>query len=186
MPVEFRYDEDKFRELVLYVAHRCADDRGFGDTRLNKILFFSDVFALQYLGEPITGARYQKLKFGPTPRALLPVRRGMEAEGALRTETVGDPPRTVTIALRGADMSHFSDAEVELIDEVIGLFEGKTATLVSHLSHLNSPGWNLVEMHEDIPLESQLLSTGSPPPEVLERGRESQVGCSGVTAEFIG
>ena len=68
-------------------------------------------------------------------------------------------------------MSHFSEAEMELIDEVIRI-EGKTATLVSHLSHLNSPGWHLVEMHEDIPLESHLLSTSSPPPEVLERGRE--------------
>jgi Protein of unknown function (DUF4065) len=172
MSVNFRYDEDKFRELILYIAHKCSDDRGFGDTRLNKVLFFSDAFALQYLGEPVTGARYQKLPYGPAPRALLPVRRAMEAEGDLRTERVGDPPRTVTMALRGPDMSHFSEAEMELIDEVIGIFEGKTAALVSRLSHLNSPGWNLVETHEDIPLESQLLSTSSPPPEVLERGRE--------------
>jgi hypothetical protein len=170
--VEFQYDEGKFRELILYIAHRCADDDDFGDTRLNKVLFFSDAFALQYLGKPITGARYQKLKFGPAPRALLPVRRELEAEGHVRTELVGDPPRTVTIPLRGPDMSRFSEAEMELVDEVIGIFEGKTATLVSRLSHLNSPGWNLVEMHENIPLESQLLSTSSPPPEVLERGRE--------------
>lgn len=170
--IEFQYDEDKFRELVLYVAHRCADDPNFGDTRLNKVLFFSDAFALQHLGQPITGARYQKLKYGPAPRALLPVRREMEAQGDVRIEKRGDPARTVTVPLRGADMSLFSEAELELVDEVVNVFANRTATLVSHLSHLNSPGWNLVEMNEDIPLESQLISNKAPPPAVLERGRE--------------
>jgi hypothetical protein len=170
--IEFQYDADKFRELVVYIAHRCADDRAFGDTRLNKVLFFSDAFALQYLGAPITGARYQKLKYGPAPRALLPARRELEEEGDVRVEHVDDPPRTVTVALRGPDLSLFSKDELEVVDQVIDLFEGRTATLVSHLSHLNSPGWNLVEMHEDIPLESQMLSTKAPPPEVIERGRE--------------
>lgn len=169
---EFQYDADKFRELIVYVAQRCADDSMFGDTRLNKVLFFSDAFALQYLGAPITGARYQKLKFGPAPRALLPVRRELINDGAVRVEQAGDPPRTVTVALREADMTLFTKEEVELIDQVVDIFEGRSATLVSHLSHLNSPGWNLVEMREDIPLESQLLSSKSPPPEVLERGRE--------------
>ncbi len=123
MPVEFRYHQDKFRELILYIAHKCADDQAFGDTRLNKVLFFSDAFALQYLGEPITGARYQKLKHGPAARALLPVRGEMEAHGDLRTELVGDPARRVTVALRGPDMSRFSEAEMELIDEVIRIFQ---------------------------------------------------------------
>jgi hypothetical protein len=50
----FQYDADKFRELVLYIAHRCAENQKFGDTRLNKVLFFSDAFALQHLGQPIT------------------------------------------------------------------------------------------------------------------------------------
>lgn len=170
--VEFVYDKDKFRELVLYVAQRCADDALFGDVRLNKILFFSDAYALQHLGEPITGARYQKLELGPAPRALLPVRHEMEEDGEVRIERVGDPARTVTVALRDPDLSLFTQDEIGLIDEVINLFEGKTATLVSHLSHLNSPGWNLVELNEDIPLESQMLSGGAATPEVLERGRE--------------
>jgi hypothetical protein len=169
--VDFVYDRDKFRELVLYVAQRCADDARFGDTRLNKILFFSDAFALQHLGEPITGARYQKLKHGPAPRALLPVRREMEEDGEVMVERVGDPPRTVTIALRDPDLSIFTEDEIDLVDQVIELFEGKTAGIVSQEAHLNSPGWNLVEMGEDIPLESQLISQTTPPDAVIERGR---------------
>lgn len=170
--VDFEYDKDKFRELLLYVSQACKDDAKFGDTRLNKILFFADAFALQYLGEPITGARYQKVQWGPAPRALLPVRNEMKQEGDLRIERVGDPARTVTVALRDPEMERFSEAEIELVNEVIGIFEGNTAKLASLLSHKNSPGWNLVELYEDIPLESQMISTAPPPPEVLARGRE--------------
>ena len=66
----------------------------------------------------------------------------------------------------------FSADELKLVDEVIKIISGKWATTVSEESHLNSPGWNLVEVGEDIPLESQLISRSKPPEEVLARGRE--------------
>jgi hypothetical protein len=34
------------------------------------------------------------------------------------------------------------------------------------------PGWNLVEIGEDIPLETQMTSLRPAPEKVLERGRE--------------
>jgi len=39
-------------------------------------------------------------------------------------------------------------------DRVIGLFQGKSAKQISDLAHDMSPGWNLVDMDEDIPLEN--------------------------------
>ncbi len=167
---DWTYNADKFRELILYVVDRCAEDPYFGDTHLNKVLFFSDAFALQYLGKPIAGARYQKLDFGPAARALLPARDEMAAEGEVEVAMVGK--RRVTRALRPARTESFSQAELELVDEVIKLVEGKWARTVSEESHLNSPGWNLAEMKEDIPLETQLISRRKAPPEVIAQGRE--------------
>lgn len=164
------YDSAKFNELILYIVDRCADDPYFGDTHLNKVLFFSDAFALQHLGEPITGARYQKLEFGPAAVALLPARRELEA--AHDVEVTMDGWRRMTRALRDPDTDLFTDDELELVDQVIELVKGKRAKTVSEESHLNSPGWNLVDENEDIPLESQLISREKPPSEVLERGRE--------------
>lgn len=167
------YNAEKFRELILYVTHCCADDSSFGDTHLNKVLFFSDAFAVQHLGEPITGARYQKLKWGPAARPLLPVRDEMVEEGVVEVAMVGR--RRVTRPLRKPATSMFSERQLELVDEVIALMRGKWAATVSDESHLNSPGWNLVEMNEDIPLESQLISRTPPPDRVLARGRELAV-----------
>jgi hypothetical protein len=167
---DWSYKPEKFRELILFVADRCAEDGSFGDTHLNKILFFSDAYALQHLGQPITGARYQKLERGPAARALLPVRDELVTGGDAVVEMVGT--RRVTRALRKPDMTRFSADEVELVERVIGLFRGEWAVHVSDTSHQLSPGWNLVEVGEDIPLETQLIATAAPSPSVLERGRE--------------
>src|SRR5690348_1753468 len=101
------FKQEKFRELIVYVADRCADDPYFGDTKLNKILHFSDFVAYTDLGHSITGARYQKLEFGPAPTNLLPIRRDLEEEGAVRVEErpVGAKTRRVTVAQRHADTS---------------------------------------------------------------------------------
>jgi uncharacterized phage-associated protein len=159
----------KLRELILFVVDRCADEP-VGDIYLNKVLFFSDAFALQHLGEPITGARYQKLAMGPAARALLPLRTEMIHDGDVEVEMVGK--RRVTRALREPDTSVFSTQEVKLVERVMDLFRGYSATVVSNASHVLSPGWNLVDIGEDIPLQSQLLSTEPVSPEILARGRE--------------
>ena len=52
------------------------------------------------------------------------------------------------------------------------LLRGYSATVVSNISHDLSPGWNLVEVGEDIPLETQMISRAPIPAEVLERGSE--------------
>jgi uncharacterized phage-associated protein len=165
----WKFDREKFKELIAFVAWRCADDPNFGDTFLNKVLFFSDALALQHFGEPITGARYQKLKYGPAPRALLPVRDEMVKEGVVTVETVGD--RTVTRATRDAEPV-FSEEQRGLVEAVIEAFRGMWATHISDASHELSPGWQLVEMGEDIPLESQLISTRPVSETTLRRGRE--------------
>lgn len=167
---DWTYDSTRFRELILYIVDQCADDPYFGDTHLNKVLFFSDAFALQHLGEPITGARYQKLDKGPCAVALVPARREMEAVQDVAVEM--DGWRRVTRPLRTPDTEIFSEDELRLVDEVIALVKGKPAWKVSQESHLNSPGWNLVEEREDIPLETQFISRQKPPAEVLDRGRE--------------
>ena len=55
-----KFNEGKFKELVLYIASRCERDPTFGAVKLNKELFFSDFWAYAEFGEPITGAEYIK------------------------------------------------------------------------------------------------------------------------------
>jgi hypothetical protein len=74
--------QQKFAEMILYVARETEGDRRCGATKLNKILFYADFGAHRKLGRAISGQEYQKLPHGPAPRALVPVVGDLEGEGA--------------------------------------------------------------------------------------------------------
>lgn len=171
---DLEYDEQKFKELILYIAEKSADDPSFGDTKLNKILFFSDMLNHAIHGKPISGAVYQKLEFGPAPRRLLPVRREMASDKDVAVVRKGRAyPRTVTVNRRPANLRLFSTAEIDTIDEVIDLLRNHDAAEVSELSHQLSAGWHHGEIHEDIPYDSIFLSvTNLLTPHEIKRGQE--------------
>lgn len=166
-----RYDKPRFREMVLYITTRTKDDPGFGDVHLNKALFHSDFTAFSRLGESITGAAYRKRQWGPAANALLPVRREMVADGLVKvTEPVADDPHRITIPLRAPQDDVFSPEQLAIVDEVIDGLTGRTAKQVSDESH-EHPGWQIVELDEEIPYTTGLISTRPVPDEVKEAGR---------------
>lgn len=157
-------DARKFRELVLYIADKSVDDAGFGATKLNKLLFFSDFLAYSELGQPITGAEYQRLDHGPAPRCLLRMQRELVSEGA----AVVSPQQRHRFtqhrltALRKPDLSVFSAAEISLVDAVIDQLRGASAAEVSRLSHEWSVGWAAAAASETIPYETAFWTVATP------------------------
>ena len=89
----------RFRELIVYISQRSAEDPHFGAVKLNKILYHSDFRAYERFGVPLTGVCYFRLKAGPAPKALLPVRRGAAGSECRRGErcqprcSLAHPPR---------------------------------------------------------------------------------------------
>ncbi|MXV79596.1 MAG: DUF4065 domain-containing protein [Chloroflexi bacterium] len=157
----FEFKPAKFRELVCYIAQQCADDPTFGSVKLNKILFYADFAAYRQLREPITGATYRKLSEGPAPRELLPARRALIDSGRIemeeRTYFGFVQKRPVPLPGSTADTSLFSERELDVVDETIAFFLGKSAREVSDYSH-REPGWMLTEDLEDIPYQTAHLS----------------------------
>ena len=130
--MEVKFNEDKFKELILYIAKECEDDVFFGATKLNKILFFSDRIAYAGTGKPITGAEYMAIEHGPVPKRMFPIREQMLLDGDIKLERRGFQERTV--ALRPP--SHeFSARERKIVDNVIEWLRFKDADSVSELSH---------------------------------------------------
>lgn len=152
-------DDRKLKELILYIAKKSETDEFFGSTKLNKLLFFSDFIAFAELGKAITHQQYQKLKWGPALRRLLPIQSEMENSGECRIQSrlVGVHQQQRLIPLREPDMSRFSKAEMELIDKVIEQLSRHGATSLSAMSH-RFIGWRVARSNEDIPYETALLS----------------------------
>jgi len=162
---DIKYDEQKLMELMLYVALKCQDDKTFGNTKLNKILFFSDFCAFRKFGHPITGAVYQKLEHGPAPRRLLPAAKTLESDkrAGWQAASLGRyNNQKRLIALQNPNLSLFAAEEIALVDWVVDQLAGKTGKEVSDLSH-ELPGWQCAEMGEDIPYFTACLPSTPEP-----------------------
>ncbi len=159
---KFKYKPEKFRELIVYIARRCADDPTFGSVKLNKILFYADFAAYRQLREPITGATYRKLSEGPAPKELLRARDALIDSGRIEMEARTYfglvQKRPVVVPGSTIDTSVFSQTELDIVDETVEFFRGKSAREVSDYSH-REPGWILAEELEEIPYQTAHLNS---------------------------
>jgi hypothetical protein len=157
-------NDRKFKDLILYVAERCADDASFGAIKLNKILYYSDFLAYGNLGHPITGQIYFRLPQGPAPKYLKPIQAQMVADGEI--ELAGTPryafQQIRTIARQKADLTAFTGQEIALVDEVIDVLGPLNASQATELSHRMSLGWQIVQDREEIPYSTIFLSDEVP------------------------
>ena len=151
-------NDEKLRELVLYICLRSEGDERFGAIKLNKLLFLSDFTAYLLFGRPITGHEYQALEQGPAPRRLLPIMERMTSTGeiATRPQSYHGWVQKKTFALREPDVTKFSAEEIDLVNRIIADWWGKTATEISNASH-GFVGWQLAEKGETIPYDIALL-----------------------------
>ena len=156
--MQISYDEAKFTEMLLYVAHRLQPDQAGGATKLNKVLFFADFAHVRRSGRPISGADYQKLPNGPAPRRLKPLRDRLVASAQARIEREDFLGYEVhrLVPLRPPDLSVFTQEEIDTIDRVLVNLEGLNGRQVSDLSH-EEPGWRLVHDGDTIPYEAALV-----------------------------
>lgn len=169
------FDEEKFEQLLLYVANKCEDDPNFGATVLNKILFYSDFLAFGMHGKSITGADYMALEHGPVPRKLVEIRKKMIGR-SIAIQIRGQQQRV--IALQEPDLQHFTPQEIVIVDRVIESVKGKSAERVSLGTH-GFLGWQaawaegkVTGKHVSIPYATVFV--GNPPLDEFEasRGRE--------------
>ena len=168
-----RYRSDKFAELVLFIATESRDDQKFGEVKLHKLLYFSDFRAYALWGEPITGARYMKNRYGPTARALGPVLKELQYEDRAVIEEVdyfGFPQRRVVPQDEPRE-GVFSRDELELVRAVIEEFRDVDGTDISNFSH-ELPGWQLARDREDIPYFTVLVDPKEPPEEMKQEAAQ--------------
>lgn len=157
------YDEEKFAELILFIADRSKDDPGFGAVKLHELLFYSEFGAYRELGRAISGAEFQNLENGPAARRFLPVQNGLLESGFAEVERNKTPVgvQLRLVAKRDPDLSAFSAEELALVQRVIDEHWGKSAKQISLEVH-EEPGWIVTSERETIPYSMGLLSRPTP------------------------
>jgi hypothetical protein len=152
----------RLRELILYIADKCATDRCYGAIKLNKILFFADFTAFAQRSKSITGGEYMGLPQGPVPRHLVAAREQLLEEGAItvRKQPFKNRIQERIIPLRDANLDLFSGWEISLVDSVIAQYWGKSARVMSKLSHERI--WRLAGTEKGaIPYQAVFISEDS-------------------------
>jgi hypothetical protein len=151
---DVRMDTDtRLDSLVHYVCARCDNPSELDATKLNKILWYSDVFAFATYGRSITGAVYVKRQFGPVPKDIRSSRARLVDSGAIfeRMAMHHGYPQTQFIALSNPDISMFGPEQISLVDKVVEtVCSNTTARPASRASH--DGVWESAEIGEEIPM----------------------------------
>ncbi len=152
------FNEEKFKNLILYVCSKC-DPKELGSTKLNKVLWYSDMFSYLYLEKPITGETYIKLQFGPVPKDILTIIAEMKCADqiVIKDAELFGYGKKEYIALKKPDLASFSANEISLVDDLIEyVCREHTAKEISEESH--DEIWKLAEIGEEIPYYAFLAS----------------------------
>jgi len=147
------FNRDKFKALVHYICYQRSDAPStLGAVKLNKIIWLSDMVGYYELGEPITGARYIKRRFGPVPQQIVPIVRELEDEGVLTVseEQYRGRQKKVYTVHTAPNENLMSEDELQIVNGMINMVcDEHTAASISRGSH--DEVWKASEDGEEIP-----------------------------------
>lgn len=158
---EVIFNMDKFKDLIHYICFR-SDSSKLGKTKLNKILYYSDMRAYVLLKQPITGESYVKDQYGPVSFHLNTVLPDLQAEGRIAASVLmddfGSYLRNHYVATQMPNLDGFKPQEISIVEQYMDLItEQYTAAEVSAASH--DIVYNSAKMGEIIPYYAAYVHT---------------------------
>lgn len=147
--------KSKFKEVLLYLLQQVAGKPNIGETVLYKLLYFSDFNYYEKFEEQLTGAKYIKNHFGPTPTPFKVVIEEMIKNGDLTVDknNYHGFDQTRYLALRKPDLRQINGAEKAVIDDVLCKLSDLSAKQISEYSHEDTP-WKVAENGQAIDYEA--------------------------------
>lgn len=145
----------KFREVLLYVLSKVGAKPNIGETALYKLLYFIDFDFYEKFEAQLTGARYIKNHFGPTPIEFKKIVEGMEERGEIERvkSSYFQYDQKKYLPRREPDLRDLSAQEIKHIDEVLARLSDKNANELSDYSHNDIP-YRVHKQGETISYES--------------------------------
>lgn len=123
------------------------------------ILWRAEMRCLGELGEPLTGAEYASLPYGPAPTHYVLVRQKLVTCGAAAERPVSmgvGVTRQVLLPLRKCDRSRFSAEQLARVDRAIAEFDAMTTAQATVTTQ--GIAWQLGKVLGRLPYESHFVS----------------------------
>ncbi len=77
----------KLKQLIIYISTKLTAKQNFGETLLNKLLYFIDFDYYERTGSLITDETYVKLPYGPIPNDMKKILTSMQKDGLIKITT---------------------------------------------------------------------------------------------------
>lgn len=143
-----------YESVVHYICESTKEcPERLGATKLNKVLWFSDLLSYIETGKSITEETYIKRQYDPVPKNILSVISSLERLGkiARRDESFHGFLQKQLISLSSCDDSFLTEAQRKIIDDIIEkICKNYTASSISELTHDDL--WSMAQDGEEIPL----------------------------------
>ena len=137
----------RLKNLLLYIIGQMGETF---QTKMNKVLFYIDFLSYRERGIAISGLTYNAQEFGPVPQRWDRVYSAFDEVEEIICLVQGQECMALTAGSE-ADMSGFSEEEVDVINTVCGKMKNMSSRAVSKMSH-EEPAWkDHVGKHETIP-----------------------------------
>jgi hypothetical protein len=152
-PEAIKFEQAKFKEMIMYFADCSQSDQFFGAVKLNKLLFLSDFISFGMTGKSISGETYIHQDLGPVPSKLVECRKALINDGDAELKTVikfSNYKQERLKPKRRAKMKLFTKEEIRIMEKACDILKDFTGTQASDLTHLWS-GWRLTKGGEEIP-----------------------------------
>jgi len=145
-----KYNQEKFRNAVLYIAKNGGND--VGKKKLAKILYFIDFTLYELRKRALTEMRYTKQNFGPMPEPKLFYRalNSLQKKGDIEIKKPNFFNLEKIDAKKNPNMDIFSTEETEIIKDITEKYRLYNAGELEKIAQ-SEPPYKMVKYEEDIP-----------------------------------
>ncbi len=146
-------NKNKYKNSLLYFIKYC-NNRYFGATKLNKLLYYLDFISYRDKKQSVTGDLYVNKDFGPVPSLVDDILSELREDKKLKVERVeyGEKGTFVYEALQDPDLSVFNSYEKELLRKICKEFVLWSTDKIVNQTHLEAP-WFYSEPYEVVDYE---------------------------------
>lgn len=122
----------KLKNIILYFIEKCSDTF---NTKMNKLLFYTDFLSYGTYGYGMTGLAYKAIQRGPVPVKWDRVYSLMDDVYPEIVEFPSGISGTKLCSTTSPDYSSFTTEELSILNSVLDKFKDVSATKISELSH---------------------------------------------------
>ena len=123
---------EKVKQIIVFFASAL---QGVFETKLNKLLFYSDFLSYKKYGKGISGLQYQAISYGPVPVRYSTIYENLDG---LKKEIINlgnGYSGSIITTVEQFEQSLFTVEELEVLKCVLVHFEKSKANEISEMSH---------------------------------------------------